>query len=420
MSATHGTRTALGGLAARALTVVAALAVLAGVAVTVPAAALAVSGGARADDTASAFAVRIDIARTATSTWTCSGSLVAPELVLTAAHCLYSRNPADWSLTFAAGPGATEKRGVRAVLPYSPEAGAGPVTSVDDLGLVQLDRPVTDRAPVRLDRDATLDRLAGTRGPVVEIGYGGVQPAATPVAERAGQIVLSTGTTLPSAGVRSLAPLVETGPAATPVLPTLPSVPGGSCEPGDSGGPLVSGGVAAPVLLGVTSRGSETGRCWFTRVDSASPYRAWLDDKITRFGGASPAPERSERTRALAPAIPGATAPPAALPAALPATAPAVAPAVTTPAVTPVAAPAVTPAAAPAATRGPVVARPAGPARDTVLITGLGGLADSAAGRLAVGAPLADDVTTTAGAGAPVPVLAPVSASGTPPWATGR
>jgi hypothetical protein len=68
----------------------------------------------------------------------CSGTLIAPRLVLTAAHCLENDEP--WLIRFAIGPSAWEPESALGVTSLEPHPDYDPATLEADLGLVHLAR----------------------------------------------------------------------------------------------------------------------------------------------------------------------------------------------------------------------------------------------------------------------------------------
>jgi hypothetical protein len=195
----------------------------------------------------------------------CTGTLVAPNIVLTAGHCVafgsLFEGFTEFGVTF--DPVFTSaSRVVRVTARVHPDYTFRfptplPTDPVDlsDLALLILDEPV-DLIPAQLPPLGFLDRVAGMSGPLTFVGYG-IPRADASFAER---------------GTRR-AGSVRLGPVFAPVVGTTPA-PAVGCV-GDSGGPLLLGPPhtepgrgGATMVLGVAHSADCATFVTFYRVDT--------------------------------------------------------------------------------------------------------------------------------------------------------
>jgi secreted trypsin-like serine protease len=199
-------------------------------------------------------------------TWAeCSGTLIAPQVFLTAAHCDegVSRVAVTFDSSYVA-PGTTYW-GTWHADPAFRKAQSDP----HDIAVVVLDHPVTGIAPARLPAAGSLDKLSGSQQ-FTSVGYGAQSITNGP-----------GGKTIHYADVRYVA--VGTLNAVTPswlrISQNASTGNGGTCY-GDSGGPNFLGDTN--IVAGTTITGDTA--CRSTNVDyrlDTPSARAFLAQYVT-------------------------------------------------------------------------------------------------------------------------------------------
>jgi secreted trypsin-like serine protease len=203
-------------------------------------------------------------------TWaTCTGTLIAPQVFLTAAHCEgEARVAVSFASTYEAGSSKVHWGDWVADPAYS-QAQSDP----HDLAVVLLDKPVKGIAPARLPAAGSLARLSGDQQ-FTSVGYGAYLVTSGP----GGKTFHYDDTRLHATGT-----LNSVTPSWLRISQNPATGNGGTCY-GDSGGPnfLGAGAAETDIVAGVTVTGDTP--CRSTNVDyrlDTPSARAFLGQFVT-------------------------------------------------------------------------------------------------------------------------------------------
>jgi V8-like Glu-specific endopeptidase len=215
--------------------------------------------GGDADTTDTAVVALLDVANGSL----CSGTLIAPSVVLTAGHCVLGVAPSDLHVLVGASTSSPEQTvEVTSAVPYptftSEENG---IPGGVDLGYVTLATPLSV-TPIAVDTSTTDAELTGAT--VTVVGYG-----------------VTSGTTDDGSGTRQ-----EVALAVSEVCSRILQAGNASANAclGDSGGAVLLGGR----LVAVVSGGDQDceGPTSFMRTDA---HASWIAEVIAGGGGADAA-----------------------------------------------------------------------------------------------------------------------------------
>lgn len=246
--------------------------------------ALPISGGAIDPDTHAVFSLRARLGANATRQ--CTATLIAPNLLITARHCLVSTlegpgcgepypplvAPSSVDLTYATRLDSEEAVAIPVVqaVEFSAPEDATPCGA--DVTLIRIAENFAELGPIapRLDRSV----LAGE--PFAAVGYGVT-----------GELSGGEGTRRRLDGLEVICAGTACG---EPLTRREFRGESGACL-GDSGGPSLREGADGRALLGVLSRG--TGDCRFPIYVAVVPFAAFLraeGQRAAQLGGYAPLP----------------------------------------------------------------------------------------------------------------------------------
>ena len=262
--------------AGRQLRALAALGAVSAAAVLAPSAQAIVGGTTQVSAADVAPVAYIEI-HTPTGTYSCSGTLISPTVVMTAAHCVYEESsrgnllgiarPSDVSVrigsTNVLDPALGTAAGVVAVLPqphYRWDGGR----HYHDVALLALDRPMPETP-------ATLAEQAPTAGePLLIAGYGQISTT-----DRSGPSVLRAALidAADPASCKLVSEHFDPSWLFCGAASTDPAQPGGTACYGDSGGPAfahenAADNVVVEGVMSYVSRDCEFSRTYLVLVSS--------------------------------------------------------------------------------------------------------------------------------------------------------
>ena len=243
-------------------------------------------GGAKADPKRHPYYTQLMVTYSSlwsTYTGNCGGTLIAPDIVLTAANCLTSDSASVWSIdTWVNSTGFFDSpyEYYRSASSFIVHADYDDTLLSNDIALIILDEGVTGVTMVKINKNAASPAVGKA---LIAIGLGHVKSPPVVEATHLMQVSMNTRKATDCSNIYGTSAFKNANHICA-------GTSKGTCQ-GDSGGPLLVHGTSASkdVQVGITSYGSSAGcglkPSGYTRV---SKYAAWIELHVCAYSAYKP------------------------------------------------------------------------------------------------------------------------------------